>query len=297
MTNLLHSAFLLLDSIFYGSENVGYTRAEFKVVLTKKNLPHSSTAITRVLDYIDKQYKLRLKFGRQSGCYIDPESSDPNALENINFYKTLFVKDHLYRMMNEYQFTGDIMSFTFETENKNIHLLPEILTSVLNRNYIAFNYKKFHENTFKSFTVAPIYIKEYLNRFYILAYTEGKYKIFSLDRMHDFELLHRQHNIKAKAKKEFFKNTIGVNYSGDLINVRLWTDKHQYHFFETLPLHPSQKLEEETNDGFIFSLRVTLNYELERWILYYGSRVKVLDPPELKEKIKYEMEIALSRYN
>lgn len=297
MTNLLQSVFILLDSILYNVDQVGYSRAEFTSILAKKNLPNSPTAISRVLEYINKNYQLKLKFERHGGCYILEDQSDPKALENVNFYKQLFLKDHIQRMFKDYEYTKDIISFSFDTENKNSHLLSQILEAILNRRYVKFIYKKFYSSKSKNYVVAPFYIKEYLNRWYLLAKSDkSESQIFPLDRMKDFELLDSKHQFEKKSIKTIFENTIGVDYSGDLLKVKLWTDKDQYPYFETLPLHHSQKLEQETEDGFIFSIEVTYNYELKRWLLYYGSRVEVLEPKSLRDEIKNEMENALSRY-
>jgi predicted DNA-binding transcriptional regulator YafY len=105
------------------------------------------------------------------------------------------------------------------------------------------------------------------------------------------------HTFKPKPVKEIFNDTIGVNFSGKKTKVRLWTNKEQYPFFETLPFHHSQKLEQETEDGYIFSIEVNHNFELERWILYYGVRLKVLAPELLKQIIEKELKKTLELYN
>jgi hypothetical protein len=58
MSKQLQSAFLLLDSILYSADELGYTRSEYKAILEKKKLPNSPTAITRVLQYIEKNYEM-----------------------------------------------------------------------------------------------------------------------------------------------------------------------------------------------------------------------------------------------
>ena len=78
--------------------------------------------------------------------------------------------------------------------------------------------------------------------------------------------------------------------------VVLWVSKHQYHYFDTLPLHASQKTERETENGFIISFNVTLNYELKQWILHFGRHIKVIEPQSLKIEIIEELKSNLSQY-
>lgn len=298
MTQTLQSAFILLDSIQYSSDQIGFTRAQFQSKLKSKNLPNSPTAITRVLEYIDKNYELKLKFGRNQGCYIIEEESAPNALENFKYYKHLFLRDTFQRLSKEYQLTKDFISFSFDTENRNLEFLPSILKAIQDKNHINFNYQNFYQTTEKPYQIAPLIIKEYLNRWYVLGHSDKHdYQVFSLDRMNDFKISTTRFKSKHKSVKTLFKNTIGVNYNGELITVKIWTDKAQWKYFESLPLHSSQKLVEKTDNGFIFTIDVSHNYELERWLLYYGERIEILEPSTLRSTIKNELSEALNRYN
>lgn len=298
MTNLLQSVFILLDSVLYSSESVGYTRTEYKAMLSKKNLPNSPTAITRVLQYIEKNYEISLKFGRQSGCYIKEEESSPFALENYRFSKQLFFKDYLYKLTDEYEYSKDILSFSFDTENKNSDFLPQLISAIFEKRYIEFQYRNFDYTNFKPTKIAPYYIKEYLNRWYVIGKSEKfENHVFSLDRISKLEVLDAKHKTEPKSVKHIFNDIIGVNFSGEKTKVRLWTTKKQFPFFQTLPLHHSQKLEQETDDGYIFSIEVKHNFELERWILYYGENLKVLEPESLRTTIANELKRTLEFYN
>jgi predicted DNA-binding transcriptional regulator YafY len=282
----------------YSSDGIGYSRAEFARILLNKNLPSSPTAITRVVEYIDKHYEISIRFGRESGCYIREEVSSPMAMDNFKFSKQVFFKDYLFKLSNQYQYYKDILSFSFDTQNKNSHFLPQLISAILEKKYIQFDYKKSYHPNAKTSKVTPFFIKEYLNRWYVIGQHEDvEFKVFSLDRMANLEVLDAKHKFNPKSVKQIFDDTIGVYYRGENIKVKLWTSKEQYPYFETLPLHASQRLEEETEDGFIFSIQVTHNFELERWILFYGDRLKVLEPQFLQDIIKDELQRTLKQYS
>ena len=66
--------------------------------------------------------------------------------------------------------------------------------------------------------------------------------------------------------------------------VELWVDNSEYPYLKTKPIHKSQKLVREENGGKIISLHVIVNIELMMALLSYGDYVKVLAPPELRER-------------
>jgi hypothetical protein len=67
-------------------------------------------------------------------------------------------------------------------------------------------------------------------------------------------------------------------------------------YIVTKPIHHSQEVVETLPHGVVFSIHVQLNFELEREILGFGDRIKVLAPERLKRRIKAQFENALDLY-
>jgi len=63
----------------------------------------------------------------------------------------------------------------------------------------------------------------------------------------------------------------------------------------TKPLHHTQKLLGEENDGKVFSIKVILNFELERELLGFGSKIKVLRPRILMKQLKAQLTKTLEK--
>ena len=78
--------------------------------------------------------------------------------------------------------------------------------------------------------------------------------------------------------------------------VILWTDHATAPYLITKPLHASQKILYERTDGRVFSIRVVLNFELDREILGFGARMKVLSPRILQKRIREQLEAAFQHY-
>ncbi len=64
----------------------------------------------------------------------------------------------------------------------------------------------------------------------------------------------------------------------------------------TKPIHPSQKIVKEEEDGTIFSIDVVWNFELEREILGFGEQIKVLGPSRLSRKIQARTKETIASY-
>jgi predicted DNA-binding transcriptional regulator YafY len=64
----------------------------------------------------------------------------------------------------------------------------------------------------------------------------------------------------------------------------------------TKPLHHSQQVLKENEDGIVIRIDVVLNFELEREILGFGECMKVLAPRKLVSQIKRRLLDASKNY-
>ena len=78
--------------------------------------------------------------------------------------------------------------------------------------------------------------------------------------------------------------------------VVFWIDNANAPYVITKPLHHSQKLLSEETGGKIFSIRVILNFELERELLGFGAKMRVLGPRILVKQIKAQLRKTMERY-
>ena len=79
-------------------------------------------------------------------------------------------------------------------------------------------------------------------------------------------------------------------------DVFIWVHKDEYPYIKTDPIHHSQKYVCEKDGGVIISLHLYINTELEMQLLSYGKRIKVLAPPELRQKMKDNVKAMSSHY-
>lgn len=292
----LKSAIILIDNLLYSRTK--FTRLSLSERLEEEELSGTESTITRLLQFIDLEFGIKIKVDRTSFCFkIDKEETLTNYLEKYYKYKNLYFRNLLQTSTLEKNIIHQYVSFGFTTLNENVELLNPLLSAILENRKVRLEYLPFYENKPSTYTVCPLFLKEYLNRWYLITEKlENRHPIFAIDRIKNHEILKGTFIRKDEINSDTFKNTIGLFFSGPVEKVKLWVSKRQYPYFETLPFHSSQKMEEKTQDGCIISFEVTLNYELKQWILFYGSAIKVLEPESLKKEIIDELKNNLVQY-
>ena len=98
----------------------------------------------------------------------------------------------------------------------------------------------------------------------------------------------------------YYKNTFGVTVLNDeqCQEIMLKIDRGNAPYVLTKPFHSSQEMIERLPDGsVIFKLKVHLNFEVERLILGFGDSLEVLEPRQLRRRIKIKLKNALKLYS
>jgi len=94
-------------------------------------------------------------------------------------------------------------------------------------------------------------------------------------------------NTEKQKITALFKNVIGIHASFDDRPEEIKLSCHTYlgNLLKSLPLHPSQKIESETAEETIVSLKVVINYEFTQRLLMMADQSNVISPPHLKEEM------------
>jgi len=154
---------------------------------------------------------------------------------------------------------------------------------------VEFDYASFISGELKQRRVQPLLLKEFGNRWYLISYDLNKldYITYGLDRIDDLvitkEIKERPKDFSAD---NYFKYSIGITSGNESPeDVHLQATPVASKYIDSLPFHSSQKVIDMNDNGFTFSLKVSISEELIRAILSYGGEVKVLSPQLLKLEI------------
>ena len=97
----------------------------------------------------------------------------------------------------------------------------------------------------------------------------------------------------------YFDNVIGVSVKLDESPqiVKIWVDREQLPYTLSKPLHKSQTVIEENEDGSaIIAIEVIPHFELEHLLLSFGERFEILSPPSLRDRISARIKKNLDKY-
>ncbi|MDC1068687.1 WYL domain-containing protein [Candidatus Kapabacteria bacterium] len=179
---------------------------------------------------------------------------------------------------------------------KGLNFINPIHKSIIERKATLVEYKSFKADKSQQIIFIPYLLKEYRNRWFVLGVNKKSpknYYILALDRISQVEPLSTELYIHADEDfiLNYFDDVLGVSKTPRqrASTIVLKINKSNYPYIVTKPLHPSQKVLKEMDDGVIFEIQVIWNFELEREILGFGEGVKVLSPQRLQKKIKHRL--------
>lgn len=186
---------------------------------------------------------------------------------------------------------------------KGLHFLDEIYQAIIKKVVLVITYKSFKSRDEQQFNFHPFILKEFNNRWFLIGKKKASDPIsnLALDRIikidFDFSLPYLEQDFDAE---NFYKDVVGVTVNQGLKarTIELWIDADNAPYVVTKPFHHSQKLENENEDGSInITLKLKINYEIERLLLGFGEGLEVIKPEGLRKRIQTKMKAALARYD
>ena len=176
-----------------------------------------------------------------------------------------------------------------------------MLHAIKNRFQIQFSYQKFWEEESSSRVADPYALKEFKNRWYLLAKAnkDDKIKSFALDRLTNLQVSNTKfpypNNFNIEA---YFRYCFGILNPNDEEpqDILLSFNPIQGQYIKSLPLHETQQIIVDSDKEFLIKLRLYISYDFIMELLSFGDKMKVLQPKMLVETIKAEHENAFKQY-
>lgn len=185
----------------------------------------------------------------------------------------------------------------FEKNNllKGIDYIEPLHKAIVKQRTLKVSYQSFKAREAGEIIFYPYLLKEYRNRWFVIGRPKRNNGLLTLalDRIASIEELPSEKYQKNTLfdVDSYFDDTIGVTKN---LGVRpqlvvLKIDRANAPYVITKPIHHSQQILKTEDDGMIFSIRVTWNFELEREILGFGEQLVVLSPKRLRNKIEHRV--------
>jgi len=179
------------------------------------------------------------------------------------------------------------------------HLMP-LLQAIRNREVVKMRYRKFNSDGPVDLSVHPCLLKEYRNRWYVIAWNPERtgYRTYGLDRVESMKSTGETFNARNDFNAEqFFQHSFGIsNMTEEPQDVRVRCNQREYEYLLAQPVHESQRLEHTESGEYRLHLRVLVTYELIQFLLGLGAAVEVLEPTSLRNQMASAMQASLEQY-
>lgn len=188
----------------------------------------------------------------------------------------------------------------------NSTMIARLFTVTRLKQVIDLKYHTFQDYKIRSVCVSPYMLKEYNNRWHLIAsaFDTGRILTFPLDRIDDFEVTGKKYLPAPDDLTERFEDIIGITFNEDrpIEDIVFWVSNKSKDYILTKPLHNSQIAiggEKERSlrsvypsllGGRFFKLTCKENYELIRELTSFGAELIVLSPLQIHETIKQQVE-------
>jgi predicted DNA-binding transcriptional regulator YafY len=239
----------------------------------------------RDLEDIRKAFGIDIRYSRQQqGYYIEAQQS-----ENMNFSRMLEAFDLFHAL----QLTEDLSPAIHLSQRKpkGTEHLHGLLHAIRNHKLVRFSYHKFGEGTPTQRSVAPLGLKEYRERWYLLAVDQrdGYKKHFGLDRLYDLDLTNEPFSPPEGFNlDDYYRHSFGITvpdeHEPEELILSFQPDQGDY--IRSLPLHSSQEVLEESEAELRIRLYLYITEDLMMELLSFGDRVQVLQPLSLAAEMK-----------
>ncbi|MDP4189004.1 MAG: WYL domain-containing protein, partial [Bacteroidota bacterium] len=176
-----------------------------------------------------------------------------------------------------------------------------LLHAVKTHVQIKFTYRKYWEDVLTNRRAEPYALKEFRNRWYVLAndLKDSKIKSFALDRLTDLEITTKQFLFPADFDvNEYYRYCFGIisPNAAKPQEVILSFDPFQGKYIKSLPLHQSQEILIDNEEELRIKLTLFITHDFVMELLSYGENVKVLAPGNLVADMKKTYQNALNLY-
>ena len=264
--------------------------------ITKKNiigqLHISARSMERAKDTLFIDFGIQTKITSHYRYVIDYHDTSEEKIKEVEEIISLVGT-------TKFQLKADKDSLYIEKEGTTIGLgnkyLDEINDAIVRHKNIEFEYQSFWSTKSEVVALSPVLLKQHNQRWYVVG--KSKNKMYSLDRINYLKTFNLEIFEFFGSKKGIFDGVIGISQPElPKEKITLLFNSRQGRYIKSLPLHHSQIIISDNENGFKIKLNVGVNWELKEEIKKHGSLVKVLEPAHLVDEIKADLSKTLEQY-
>ena len=194
--------------------------------------------------------------------------------------------------------SSQVVSFQTNLDLKGLNHFSKLLQAIITKRVLKLKYTPYGKEQL-SVTIYPYYLKEYNNRWFLIAQVKGydSYANYALDRIDEFKEVALPYKEPEVDFSEYFDDVVGVSVpDGESEDIIIKVDKKRFNYISTKPIHLTQRIMEETDNYVVISINVKVNRELEALLLSFGSDVEILSPETFRRQIAEKIKAMNEKY-
>lgn len=259
------------------------------------NIGFSKRTLQRDLKEIRNLFGVDIEYSKSNKGYFISQGER----ESMNFQRMIEAFD----MFNSLNVAQDLKPF-IHLENRKpqgTENLYGLFHAIKNRLKIRFTYCKFWEDMPTQRTAEPYAMKEYKNRWYIMAkdMKDNRIKSFALDRLSELEITSESYqypeDYSVEKNYRYCFGIISPN-EGKPQDIILSFNRFQGKYIKTLPLHDTQKVLVDNEAELQIQLKLHVTHDFIMELLSFGNNMKVIQPESLAATMRTEHEKAFLLY-
>ncbi len=263
----------------------------------------SVRSLDRYRSEMREEFGWDIRHNRTQGGYElmpDLEAISPDNL--LEFFGQSIRMQFLTANLKDRKTFGEIVQFEKRSDYPGINHLEALYIACRERKQVAITHRKFGSENTETYTIHPILLKEYLNRWYVIAQVpeRGGIRTFGLERISGLQVSDMsfpETELRTQIAQTFH-HMVGLDDRHRKIEkVRLRFTGIGVEYEKTLPIHESATVIETSADATTFEYTLIPNFELIQRILAQADRVEVLAPEWLRKSMADYLRRAGEHYN
>lgn len=291
------------------------------LIIQKLDRPGKCVPGEELLDYLEENMQLR--YGRSDGYSIRTIQRDIRNIDDLFGIVIRNKKDKGYYIDDKEQASAeryeelllnfDILTALNAESGLRQYVLAEhhrpvgsgnlapLMGAIRNKHCVEFNYTLYrHDNAVIHKKVAPHFLKESRQRWYLLAMDGDKLKTFGIERIADLHILVDEPFVRDESidGEALFRDSFGIWDQEDIPveDVVLSYDALDGKFLKSVPLHHSQSVLTDTDKEFRIKVRLRITNDFVIELLSRSRSLTVIEPLSLRERIRDIYEHAIKRH-
>ncbi|WP_329903112.1 WYL domain-containing protein [Porphyromonas pogonae] len=177
----------------------------------------------------------------------------------------------------------------FEHIPSGQQFLTPIIEAMRDNLTVEVVYQNYWHDKPHTFEVHPYCVKVFKQRWYVVGNSaKEEIRIYSLDRVQSLQITENKFALpKDFDGEEYFINSFGISNYGkaEFVAIKVFNGDKKNRYLESLPLHHSQEMIEQTKDYTVFRYYIKPTYDFRQELLSHGAEVEVISPLWFREEI------------